>query len=234
MLPRQVEAEWLDQLPADDPRAVRSRHDLVRLNSWMLQGRIMARALLKYAARPPRRLLDLGGGDGSFMLGLARRLASRWSGLTVTLLDRKDIVSHQTRAAFAALGWNIDTISADVFEYFETASLSDVDIITANLFLHHFSDDQLRRLLALAARTSVLFVACEPRRSKFTVEVGRMVWVIGCNDVTVHDGVASARAGFSGRELSALWPSEGGRHLREHAAGLFSHCFVARPAMPER
>jgi 1,6-anhydro-N-acetylmuramate kinase len=233
MLPRQVEAEWLDELSADDPRAVRSRHDLVRLNRWMLQGSIMARALRKHAAPRPRRLLDLGGGDGSFMLGVARRLASRWSGLSVTLLDRKDIVSRQTRAAFAALGWDLDTTSADVFEYFETASLSDVDIITANLFLHHFSDDQLRRLFTQAARTSALFVACEPRRSKFTVEVGRMLWVIGCNDVTVHDGVASARAGFSGRELSALWPSEGGRHLREHPAGLFSHCFVARPAMPK-
>jgi hypothetical protein len=233
MLRRQVETEWLDELPADDPRAERSRRDLVRLNSWMLQGGIMARTLRNHAARSPRRLLDLGGGDGSFMLGVARRLAARWPGLAVTLLDRKDIVSHQTRAAFAALGWTLDTVSADVLEYFDTASLSDVDVITANLFLHHFSNDQLRRLFRQAARTRALFVACEPRRSKFTVEVGRMLWVIGCNDVTVHDGVASARAGFRGRELSALWPGEAGRHLLEHPAGLFSHCFVARPAMPK-
>ena len=40
---RTVEAEWLDQLAADDPRAIRSRLDLRRINTCMLQAAIMAR-----------------------------------------------------------------------------------------------------------------------------------------------------------------------------------------------
>src|SRR5262249_44322808 len=42
---RRVEPEWLDRLPPGDARAVRSRRDLDRINRWMLQPGIMARAL---------------------------------------------------------------------------------------------------------------------------------------------------------------------------------------------
>jgi hypothetical protein len=234
VLPRRLEPEWLDELAADDPRAVRARRDLVRVNGWMGQASIMARALVEYGAPgPPRRLLDLGAGDGAFMLRIAHRLASRWPGLTVVLLDRQDIVSRQTREGLAALGWNVETVTADVFDFLGRAKSADVDVITSNLFLHHFTAEQLAGLFAQAAQACRLFVASEPRRAKFTVRVSRKLWAIGCNDVTVHDAVASARAGFSGAELSALWPTRSGWDLHEHRAGLFSQCFVAR-AMPSR
>jgi hypothetical protein len=48
--------------------------------------------------------------------------------------------------------------------------------------------------------------------------------------VTRHDAVLSVRAGFAGRELSALWPSADGWKLEERRAGLFSHLFVAHRA----
>jgi hypothetical protein len=56
----------------------------------------------------------------------------------------------------------------------------------------------------------------------------RLLWAIGCNHVTLHDAAASVRAGFRGQELLALWPHSSGWDLQEHAAGLFSHSFVAR------
>jgi hypothetical protein len=40
--------------------------------------------------------------------------------------------------------------------------------------------------------------------------------------------VLSVRAGFSGNELSALWPADGGWQLTERRAGHFSHLFIAR------
>ena len=99
-------------------------------------------------------------------------------------------------------------------------------IVTANLFLHHFEDADLKRLLALAASRCDAFVACEPRRSLFALLAAKMVWAIGANDVSRHDAAASVRAGFSGSELTALWPSEGWR-ISEGARFPFSHVFVA-------
>lgn len=226
-LPRRLEPEWLDHLPADDPRAMRSRRDLMRVNSFMANASRMADAVLQYSAgRIPRSIVDLGSGDGQFMLQVARRLAPRWPDVSVVLLDQQNIVSPATRAGFAALGWKVEPTSADVFDFL--AQVHPVDVVTANLFLHHFVDEQLRRLFEQIARATSLMVACEPRRSKLVVEASRLLWVVGCNDVSIHDAVVSARAGFSDRELSALWPRDPEWQLHEQTAGLFSHRFVAR------
>lgn len=74
---RCIEPELLDHLPASDPGAIRSRRDLVRVNLLMGHAAIMARSLLCGAGRP-RVLIDIGAGDGTFMLRVARRLAPRW------------------------------------------------------------------------------------------------------------------------------------------------------------
>ena len=72
----------------------------------MMQGAIMAQALLTHhQGAPPRTILDLGSGDGTLMLRAVRKLARRWPGVTVVMLDRQDIVSAQTRDEFKALQW---------------------------------------------------------------------------------------------------------------------------------
>lgn len=223
-LSRRVDPEWLDRLPADNPRAVRSRRDLKRVNSVMLQTGLMARALLAHGTLP-RTIIDLGCGDGTFMLGVARWLSARWPGVAVTLLDRQNIVAARTVAAFEALGWTARPVAADLFEFMARAA--PVDIIVANLVLHHFDAPRLGELLARAAQRADLVVACEPRRSRFGLFGSRMLWAIGCNDVTRHDAAISVRAGFHGRELSALWPAHEPWILHEGAAGPFSHRFVA-------
>jgi len=226
-LPRRLEPEWLDHLPADDPRAMRSRRDLTRVNSFMGNAGRMADALLQHAAgKIPRTMVDLGSGDGQAMLQVARRLAPHWRDVSIVLLDQQNIVSETTRAGFAAVGWRVEPKSADVFDFL--ARVQPVDIITANLFLHHFVDEQLTRLFEQVARATSLMVACEPRRSKFVVEASRLLWAVGCNDVSVHDAVASARAGFNDKELSALWPHDPQWQVHEQTAGLFSHRFIAR------
>jgi hypothetical protein len=219
---RSLEPEWLDLLPAQDPRARASRRDLVRINFVMRQQSIMAGLLRRLPA--PRRLADLGSGDGRYLLGVARRLAPHWQAVTVLLVDRQDIVSPQTRAGFAALGWKCVSVTGDIFEALPHL---DAEIITANLFLHHLDDPALRRLVALAAQLSRGFVACEPRRSPAALLASRMVFALACNEVTRHDAVASVRAGFAGQELSGLWPDAGWR-LREGLALPFTHVFSAR------
>jgi hypothetical protein len=226
---RQVQREWLDELPANDPRAVRSRRDLVRVNTLMMQPGIMARALSVHSGpKAPGAILDLGSGDGTFMLRVAALLARRWRNVAVTMLDQQDIVKPATRRGFEALGWSSKTITGDLFGVLGEGRLPEVDVITANLFLHHFTEPQLAPLLAKLAPLATLFVACEPRRGAVPLLGSHLLWAIGCNDVTRHDAVRSVEAGFNGRELSALWPEPNLWQLHEHAARLFTHRFVAR------
>jgi len=219
---RALTPEILDFLEAGDPRAVHSRRDLALINRIMRQDAIMARALYRLPA--PKLLADLGGGDGRFLLRVAKRLAPYWPRVTLMILDRQNIVSPETRAGFAALGWRCETLPGDVFE---TLAKVAPDIVTANLFLHHLDDAALKALLALAAARAKAFVACEPRRSAFALLGARLVFALGANDVTRHDAVASVRAGFQGSELSHLWPRDRGWMLRERGTFPFTHAFTA-------
>ncbi|TIW86177.1 MAG: hypothetical protein E5V59_29080, partial [Mesorhizobium sp.] len=78
---RRLVPEILDGLAVDDPRALASRRDLRRINALMFQARIMASLLRKFAPKPPRRILEIGAGDGTFMLAVARRVARHWPGV---------------------------------------------------------------------------------------------------------------------------------------------------------
>ena len=219
---RALTPEILDFLAPDDPRAVRSRRDLVRINAVMGQSRIMAKVLASFPA--PGLLADLGGGDGRFLLKVARQLAKSWANVKVVILDRQSIISAKTHAGFAALGWTCESLPGDIFE-----SLPQLrpDIVTANLFLHHFDDPALARLLGLAASRTRGFVACEPHRSGLALWGARLVGVLGANDVTRHDAVASVRAGFRAPELSALWPQDAAWICNESAVFPFTHVFRA-------
>jgi hypothetical protein len=228
-LPRKIEPEWLDQQSPNNPRAIRFRQDLKRINALVGNARIMARGLIKHCGTDnPQRLVDLGAGDGTFMLSLARRLAPRWPRVHVILLDRENFVTRETREAFGALGWTVETVTADLFDFLQRMVPQGLDIVTANLFLHHFTEEELARVFARLAQSAWLFMACDPRRTAWVREMSRLMWAVGCIDVSVRDAVVSARAGFIGQELSALWPAAGNWDLREGEAGPFSHCFLAR------
>ena len=224
---RIVQPELLDTLPARDPRAVRSRRDLRRVNGWMRQHAMMANALqTALPHHPPRHITELGAGDGNFLLRVAQIISPRWPDVKVALPDLQKCVSAETLAAFAALGWPAETIVADVFDWLHTFDAGEV--VIANLFLHHFEAARLTELLRLISQRAKLFIALEPRRAAWPLFCSRLLWAIGCNDVTRHDAVVSVRAGFSGTELSALWPDKQNWQLTEQPIGAFSHLFIAQ------
>jgi hypothetical protein len=226
---RCVEAELLDELGPADPRAVRSRADLQRVNAWMGNCGIMTGALRSTCqGLKGGRLVELGAGDGRFLLRVARRLFPGWQGTRAVLVDRVKIIAPETRQGFAALGWRTEAVEADALAWVAQPGARAWDAMLGNLFLHHFHEVQLAGLLRAAARSARVFVALEPRRTARGLFFSRWLGLIGCNQVTRHDALVSVRAGFAGQELSRLWPADPGWTLEERPVGWFSHLFVAR------
>jgi 2-polyprenyl-6-methoxyphenol hydroxylase-like FAD-dependent oxidoreductase len=222
---RIVQSEILDTLPPDDPRAVRSRRDLRRINAWMRNHSIMTDALKNnLIGHAPNKITELGAGDGKFLLAVAKKLSSRWPNKNATLLDLQKNVLVETFAEFSKHGWHAEAVAADVFDWPQSSE----EIVVANLFLHHFENERLAELLRVISERAELFVAIEPRRAPLPLFFSRLLWAIGCNNVTRHDAIVSVRAGFSGEELSALWPDKQNWRLTERRSGLFSHLFVAQ------
>lgn len=239
MMDRVVAAEVLDGLPPDDARAMRSRRDLRRVHRAMGTRGIILRELrtmrLVRLELEPLRVLEIGAGDGSLMLGVAQALSGAWPKVALTLLDRQALLTPATAAAYQEVGWTAVAVVGDVLDWaapdtpvLPLSALPRWDLIVANLFLHHFEGEQLARLLQAIADKSDRLLACEPRRDRLALVGAHLTGLIGANAVTREDAVLSVHAGFAGQEISALWPSHSAPWLiQERSAGLFSHCFCA-------
>ena len=240
MKARHAKAAGLEGEAADDPQTIRARSDLHRRHLLMGPRAILVKALGDMpgsgSRARPWRVLELGAGDGTLMLGVARSLAGRWSGTDLTLLDREPSVSAETAAGYAASGWRVRTQVADVFDW--AVDLADPqgqvspparwDLVVCNLFLHHLDSPRLRELLHLISQCCDWFFACEPRRARVGWISHRLVGALGANVLTRNDGALNGRAGFRGHELADLWPATHGQwNLQSYPSGLFSHCFRA-------
>ena len=242
MISRKVAPETLDGLAEDDPAARRSRRDLRRIHRAMGTRSLLLsrwRSLLPPGGRAGAlRVLELGAGDGTLLLGVARSLAPGGAPVELTLLDRQDLLAPEVIAEYRKAGWIAVPEIADVEDWAAGSAVRPDaggrrpwDLIVANLFLHHFEEPLLAGLLRAVASRTDRFLALEPRRSLLALAASHLVGAIGANAVTRRDSVLSVRAGFRGRELSALWPAQYGPwRLQERAAGPFSHAFTARRA----
>lgn len=186
--PRQVLPELLDALPHHDPAAVRSREELHRINRIMGNHRWICRTLQKQELHN-KRILELGAGDGSLAhLAWSKGIVqtAQWSAL--------DLVP-------APIDWPGDAVWHQR-DLFTLPMLPDAEIMVANLFLHHFENDQLQALGARLPESCRLFIACEPARRRLHSLQGHLLSaLIDLSQVTHHDMLVSIRAGFIRDEL---------------------------------
>ncbi len=220
---RRLTPELLDELPPDSSAARASRRDLRALNAIMGHRRAWTRWLREEAQ--PRAIAELGTGDGAAFAEQLLAAFPQGNGGSVFLVDREPCVSAATLDELQRAGWVVRVEKADVFDWLGSAP--NLDVICANLFLHHFEDAPLARLLAAAAKRTSTFAALEPRRGWMSLAGVAALPLIDAHPVTRHDARVSVEAGFCGQELSSLWPRDGW-HCEERRAFPFSHWFCAQ------
>ena len=83
------------------------------MRSWVTRGFSNGH----YAARiAGSSVVELGAGDGTLLLTVAKRLGRQTDHVRAVLVDRRPSLSPETRAAFKAAGWHIDVRESDVFD----------------------------------------------------------------------------------------------------------------------
>lgn len=172
--------ELLDDLPHDDPTAKRSRMDLRRINFLMGNHRILHRQLRNF---PWSSLREWGAGDGRFL----QRLRCRYRDSVLTGID---LIPRPAGLDRSILWHQGDVLHCD---------LDAPDVVIANLFLHHFSLDQLPFLGTVLARSRVI-LSVEPHRSLRAMSLSLLLQPF-VNSVTRHDMRVSIEAGFRPQEL---------------------------------
>lgn len=203
--------ELLDHLPADDPDAIRSRRDLRLINLAMgnfawIESELRKLKVLDGSAH----IVELGAGDGTFAKWLVERNPEvKFSSL--------DLVARPAELP-EKIGWH----QGDAFELLDKI---EGEVLIANLFLHHFTDEQLGQLGELAKNYQAI-ISNEPARMKIFHGLAFAGRVLGFNHVTRHDIHVSIDAGFVGAELSESLGLAGWRHEVKHTV-TGSHRLVA-------
>jgi hypothetical protein len=186
---RVLKPELLDTLPYEQAKA--SLADLTRLNRhW--GGHSTLRSLLRQVAPSPSfSLLDVGAASGD--MGL--RIREWYPDARVISLDR--IASHLSNAP-------APRVVGDAFRLpFRAKS---IDYVFCSLFLHHFDDAEVTRLLAgfrEVARRAVLVIDLHRNPIPYYF-VPWTKWLFGWHPVTVNDAQISVEAAFRPRELEIL------------------------------
>ena len=178
-----------------------------------------------------RGVVELGAGDGTLALRLARSLGNAWIGTHLTLLDLEPSVAQKTADAIRACGWTLEVVAADALDWLAARRRERVGVVFANLFVHHFEAERLTRLLggiaAPRGRIRLLRAASLASRARRQPAARadrlqrRHAPRRGCRACT--PGFATTRSAPRGAPRVAE-----GWTLSENAAGAFSHLFVAR------
>lgn len=196
MRKRVVEDEWLDRLPPNDPAAIRSRADLRRINFVMGNERWITRVVREFPDAAQRGIVELGAGDGVLSLKIAREFPQ----VPVTAYDLAPPPDREALHSGCRIDWRV----GDIFQ--QPAPTGG--ILVANLFLHHFEGNDLKRLGAWCDGFEVL-VFNEPNRAWLPLWLGTLAWPF-IHPVTRHDMPVSIRAGFREGEIPALMGLAGG------------------------
>ena len=206
---RWIEPEVLDEQTPEGGAA--SVADLVRINRFLGGHRVLRESLTRCGLHRDDAftLLDVGAASGD----AARLVAELYPRARVTSLDYR---AHHMRDNPSP-----QRIVGDAFRLpFAPRSF---DVVYCGLFLHHFDNDAVVRLLSAfgsLARRHVIANDLERHILPYYF-LPATRWLLGWDPITLHDGPVSVQAAFTQAELGDL----------ARAAGLQApHVELYRPA----
>ena len=180
---RKLTPELLDHLPHDDPGAIRSRRDLARINRFMENDAWIIRSL----GESPNYITEIGAGDGILLTKLAE-LYPEAKIEAYDLAPRPSILPEK-------VVWNRGDI-------FTKPAPANGGLLIANLFLHHFTDEQLRTFAPWLHGFDTIVIN-EPLRASLPLILGKAAYPF-IHPITRHDMRVSIEAGFTIDELPKI------------------------------
>jgi SAM-dependent methyltransferase len=194
--------EWLDDDLGTPGEIRQSFDDLWRINRWLGGVSGCLHLLDRYFTRRgprPARILDVGAGDSRLAAHLQEEMARRGQSAKFVALDRR--LSHLQNGNHSPNG--MLRVAADITNLpFPKGSF---EVVSCNLFLHHFSGaeavDLLRRLGEIASE-AVLVNDLE--RHPLPYVFIRLARPFARGRITRHDGAASVRQAYTRDELENL------------------------------
>jgi 2-polyprenyl-3-methyl-5-hydroxy-6-metoxy-1,4-benzoquinol methylase len=198
--------EWLDQGIGTPEAIEQSLVDLRRITRWLGGMRGLADHLyrrIRACGTGGARLLDLGAGGCTIPMAVAQWARGEALPLQILALDLR--LTHLRWAQRMLQNWpEIVLVQGDVFA--PPLPEGSVDVVISSLLLHHFTAEELIRLLPAWARLA--------RRSLVMTDLVRHpvpYWfmkaagpVFARSTITRHDAAVSIRRAYRPQELQLI------------------------------
>ena len=213
---RIYEEEMLDSGEGTDEDVARSLSDLRRVNRFLGGRRVVLRALsycLRDANLKEFSMLDVGTGSADVPMAVVE--SSRNLGLD-PFIAGVDISERNLRVSRSHLGVSseIHLVRADSLRL--PFAASSFDFVTASLFLHHFRDDDVVRLLAdfgrIARRAVIINDLVRNLVPYYFTRIAGPL--LAASFLTRNDGPVSVLRGFTPDEMNVL-AQRAGLRIRE-------------------
>ncbi len=191
-LPRRYENELMDDLSIQDNRIDDALDELHIINKF-LGGASTTRKALKafFKTKQTLSILDVGAGGADLFRNDNYRT-------TVTAVD----INHRACQYIAANDISVVCGNAMMLPFKDKS----FDLVHVSLFLHHFTENEIRHMLKSFGRIAKRgIVINDLRRSRFAYWGIKFLTLIFSRSILVkHDGPLSVLRGFSGKEIMSL------------------------------
>ena len=206
---RSKEEEIIDDLSYDGPDLNATFKTIERINTflggnWVLvQGvKEIINSFESYNGEPIR-MLDLGTGSGDGLRAVAKWSQSNGVNLIIKGIDANPHIikiAEQSTPSTFGITYGVENIFDPEFSY------ADSDIVTCNLFLHHFSKEQIIGMLNKMKEQKVKAILINDlHRHWFAYYAFALICrLTGATPTARKDGLLSIRKGFLKHELLRL------------------------------
>jgi hypothetical protein len=214
-------SEFLDR-PDADPRLVEQSYKFMKVVNRIGGGIRVVRRFLEHELHrgtrgTPVTVLDIGAGDCDIPLAVTRWADRRGYKIRFTCLDHDPkAVELAERAAARSVGWGlphrdsggasptlqtINVVQADVFTYQPAEAF---DYAVGSMTFHHFTDDQIDKLLRHLRGFVRRAVLINDLRRCLPNYLACFLLALPLDPEIRRDGLLSIRRGFKPRELARL------------------------------
>jgi 2-polyprenyl-3-methyl-5-hydroxy-6-metoxy-1,4-benzoquinol methylase len=204
---RATEAERMDDLQVSGPDLEQALRELEIIN-YLLGGNYVTlngvdRLLRRVSPDAELHIADLGCGSGNMLKLLRKRMEKRKRKVKLTGIDANPNVvafaQANTPDAFDISFQDVD-ISSEAFRALK------FDIVTASLFFHHFTSDQLTRFFKqLTGQVSLGFVINDIHRHWFSYySIKALTALFSHSPMVKNDASLSVARAFRKSELSEI------------------------------
>ena len=200
---RSDQFEIMDDMAMEGPELRRTLDLLASINFW-LGGNALTRDGVEKMLNPlPKgrtiRIVDLGCGNGDMLRKL--HFFGKKKGYDFELLG---IDANPASVAYAKeLSSGMDNVNFSTVNIFSSEFREmDYDIAIATLFMHHFSDEEITKLMSeLQEKSTIGVLINDLHRSELAYGLFWIISLFFGNHVARNDGLVSIRKAFRRKDL---------------------------------